>query len=120
MAERHYVCTHHEHMAAAELRDEPLDPWDYDVLEDVDAEGLESDALAPVEPQTVRVSVNERPTIPVPRASGIRLNKTRIPIPSATIDIVVCDLSRDPRSESYLAPALQDESPEARRLPRAR
>ena len=48
---------------------------------------------------------NERPTIPVPapRESGVRLRVARLSVPhvAATIDIVVCDLSRDPRSEEY-------------------
>ena len=52
-----------------------------------------------------RLSVNDRPTIPVPppRESGVRLRVARksMPMVAATIDIVVCDLSRDPRSEDY-------------------
>jgi hypothetical protein len=43
----------------------------------------------------------ERPTIPVPRDSGIRLQVERVPGSGATVDIVVCDLRRDPRSEAY-------------------
>ena len=48
---------------------------------------------------------SERPTIPVPepRESGVRLKVAQLPIFAATVDIVVCDLSRDPRSESYIA-----------------
>jgi hypothetical protein len=48
---------------------------------------------------------SERPTIPVPapRESGVRLKVSQIAWPAATIDVVVCDLSRDPRSEDYLA-----------------
>ena len=47
---------------------------------------------------------SERPTIPVPepRESGVRLKVAQLPICAATVDIVVCDLSRDPRSESYI------------------
>ena len=47
---------------------------------------------------------SERPTIPVPepRESGVRLQVAQLPICAATVDIVVCDLSRDPRSESYI------------------
>jgi hypothetical protein len=47
---------------------------------------------------------SERPTIPVPapRESGVRLKVSQIAWPAATIDVVVCDLSRDPRSEDYL------------------
>jgi hypothetical protein len=53
---------------------------------------------------------SERPTIPVPapRESGVRLKVSQIAWPAATVDVVVCDLSRDPRSEDYLArPALR-------------
>lgn len=52
------------------------------------------------------LSANERPTIPVPapRESGVRLRVARMSVPlvAATIDAVVCDLSRDPRSEEYV------------------
>jgi len=51
----------------------------------------------PPEPLPIR----ERPTIPVPRESGIRLQVERVPGPAATVDVVVCDLSRDPRSETF-------------------
>jgi hypothetical protein len=46
---------------------------------------------------------SERPTIPVPppRESGVRLKVSQIAWPAATIDVVVCDLSRDPRSEDF-------------------
>ena len=46
---------------------------------------------------------HERPTIPVPpcRESGIRLKVTRVPCVAATVDVVVCDLSRDTRSEEF-------------------
>ena len=48
------------------------------------------------------LSVNDRPTIPVPapRESGVRLRVARksVPLIAATIDLVVCDLTRDPRS----------------------
>lgn len=51
------------------------------------------------------LSATDRPTIPVPppRESGVRLRVSRksIPLVAATVDIVVCDLSRDPRSEDY-------------------
>ena len=56
---------------------------------------------------------SERPTIPVPRESGVRLRVERRLFVAATIDVVVCDLSRDARSESYVEaddPA-QNESP---------
>ncbi len=48
---------------------------------------------------------SERPTIPVPepRESGVRLQVAQLPICAATVDIVMCDLSRDPRSESYIS-----------------
>jgi len=47
---------------------------------------------------------SERPTIPVPepRESGVRLKVAQLPISAATVDVVLCDLSRDPRSESYI------------------
>ncbi len=47
---------------------------------------------------------SERPTIPVPepRESGVRLQVAQLPICAATVDVVLCDLSRDPRSESYI------------------
>lgn len=57
-------------------------------------EGDGGDALSP----------NERPTIPaVPpaRDSGVRLTITRVPFAFATVDVVVCNLTRDPRSEDY-------------------
>jgi hypothetical protein len=45
----------------------------------------------------------DRPTIPVPepRESGVRLKVARVAYGAATVDVVVCDLSRDPRSEDY-------------------
>ena len=47
---------------------------------------------------------SERPTIPVPepRDSGVRLRVARVAYGVATVDVVVCDLSRDPRSEDYM------------------
>ncbi len=49
---------------------------------------------------------SERPTIPVPppRESGVRLKVERLALPAATLDVVVCDLSLDPRSEDYTPP----------------
>lgn len=46
---------------------------------------------------------SDRPTIPVPapRESGVRLKVERVAYAAATVDVVVCDLSRDPRSEDY-------------------
>jgi hypothetical protein len=46
----------------------------------------------------------DRPTIPVPapRESGVRLRVARVAYAAATVDVVLCDLSRDPRSESYI------------------
>ncbi len=54
---------------------------------------------------------SERPTIPVPepRESGIRLKVAQLPISGATVDVVLCDLSRDPRSESYIAKEARDD-----------
>jgi len=58
------------------------------------------------------LSLNERPTIPVPtaREAGVRLRVARVPaVPvAATVDLVVCDLSRDPRSESYTTDRAED------------
>jgi hypothetical protein len=50
------------------------------------------------------LTASERPTIPVPepRESGVRLQVAQLPIAAATVDVVVCDLTRDPRSESYM------------------
>lgn len=47
---------------------------------------------------------DERPTIPVPapRESGVRLHLDRVAGGAATVDVVVCDLTRDPRSEDFL------------------
>jgi len=55
---------------------------------------------------------SERPTIPVPepRESGVRLHVAQLPICAATVDLVVCDLSRDPRSESYIPSRARDRS----------
>ena len=52
------------------------------------------------------LSATDRPTIPVPppRESGVRLGVSRVPRCAATVDIVVCDLTRDPRSEAYMPP----------------
>ena len=49
------------------------------------------------------LSENDRPTVPAPapRESEIRLRTTRIPSGGATVDVVVCDLSQDPRSEDF-------------------
>ena len=46
----------------------------------------------------------DRPTIPVPapRESGVRLKVARVAYAAATVDVVVCDLTRDPRSESFV------------------
>ena len=50
---------------------------------------------------------SDRPTIPVPppRESGVRLKVERVAYAAATVDVVVCDLSRDPRSEDHVSPA---------------
>jgi hypothetical protein len=47
---------------------------------------------------------SERPTIPVPAPleSGIRLKVAKVAWGAVTVDVVLCDLSRDPRSEDYL------------------
>lgn len=68
------------------------------------------------------VAVTERPTIPVPapRESGVRLRVARITAPpvSVTVDLVVCDLSRDPRSEEYTPDdQREEEGPHTMRQP---
>lgn len=47
---------------------------------------------------------DDRPTMPVPEAreSGVRLQVAKVAYGFAMIDAVVCDLSRDPRSEFYV------------------
>ncbi len=47
---------------------------------------------------------SERPTIPVPAPleSEIRLRVARVPYPAMTVEVTMCDLTRDPRSESYI------------------
>ena len=47
----------------------------------------------------------ERPTlVPEPRESGVRLRVARVsvPLPAVTVELVVCDLTRDRRSETYV------------------
>ena len=63
---------------------------------------------------------SERPTIPVPRDSGVCLKITQITLAGATVDTVVCDLSRDPRSEDYAPDRVGNVSPLRRRGRRAR
>ena len=45
--------------------------------------------------------ITQRETIPVPRESGIRLHAPRVRNAAATAEVVVCDLTRDPRSEDF-------------------
>jgi hypothetical protein len=47
--------------------------------------------------------ITDRPTLPVPAPleSGLRLKVARVTYGVATVDVVVADLSRDPRSEDY-------------------
>ena len=54
-----------------------------------------------------RLAARDRPTIPVPapRESGVRLKVSRVAYGAATVDVVVCDLTRDPRSESFVETA---------------
>jgi hypothetical protein len=63
--------------------------------------------------------IQERPTIPVPapRESGVRLKVSRVPWTAATVDVVVCDLTRDPRSEDYNALRAQLRTRGRRRRP---
>ncbi|MBX3225075.1 MAG: hypothetical protein KF795_31450 [Labilithrix sp.] len=65
---------------------------------------------------------NDRPTIPVPapRESGVRLMVARVPWSAVTVDVVICDLSRDPRSESFVPERAGNVSPLRRRARRAR
>ena len=76
--------------------------------------------------QVEELRPNERPTIPVPPPleSEVRLRVARVPWPAATVDLVVCDLTRDERSESYIdeadrAPASQNERPPSTSIVRA-
>ncbi|MBX3190365.1 MAG: hypothetical protein KF819_25420 [Labilithrix sp.] len=65
---------------------------------------------------------SDRPTIPVPRESGVRLKVSRVAFSAATVDVVVCDLSRDPRSEYYVPKSerfVQNESPPSTSIVRA-
>ena len=68
------------------------------------------------------LSANERPTIPVPppRESGVRLRVARVSVPlvAATVDLVMCDLTRDRRSEDYVPDdQREDELPQTFRQP---
>jgi hypothetical protein len=63
--------------------------YDETVVADVDAEAL---------------GIHDRPTVPVPPPpfeSGVRLGAVVISVVGATLDLVVADMSRDPRSESW-------------------
>ena len=68
---------------------------------------------------------NERPTIPVPAPleSEIRLRVARVPRAAMTVEVVMCDLTRDPRSESYIPEEErgrpQNESPPSTSIVRA-
>lgn len=61
---------------------------------------------------------DDRPTMPVPEAreSGVRLKVAKVAYGFAMIDVVLCDLSRDPRSEYFVDRTLgaRDDSPEER------
>jgi hypothetical protein len=58
---------------------------------------------APESDGTLRRKRSEVPTLPppaaTPRTSGMRPKRRSVPAPSATVDEVVADLSRDPRRE---------------------
>lgn len=56
---------------------------------------------------------SDRPTIPVPppRESGVRLKVSRVALSAATVDVVVCDLSNDPRSEDFAPITLRSGRP---------
>ena len=56
---------------------------------------------------------SDRPTIPVPlpRESGVRLEVSRVALSAATVDVVVCDLSNDPRSEDFAPITLRSGRP---------
>ena len=41
--------------------------------------------------------------VPESRDSGVRLKVAKVAYGFAMLDVVVCDLTRDPRSESYVA-----------------
>lgn len=67
-------------------------------------------ALGPPEDETVvadpeALDVHDRPTLPVPAPayeSGVRLAAVPISVLGATVDLVMADLTRDPRSESWI------------------
>jgi hypothetical protein len=54
--------------------------------------------------ETGELLASERPTIPVPAPleSEIRLRVARVPRAAMTVEVVMCDLTRDRRSESYI------------------
>ncbi len=58
---------------------------------------------------------NDRPTLPVPepRDSGVRLKVAKVAYGFAMVDVVLCDLSRDPRSEYFHAGNAPAEKPPA-------
>lgn len=53
------------------------------------------------------LGVHDRPTIPIPPApfeSGVRLGPKATALIAVTVDVVAADLTRDPRSESWVSP----------------
>lgn len=57
--------------------------------------------MPPADVETDEIPLNERPTIPAPRESEVRVLMRRVPWPSITVDLVTYDRRRDPRSEDY-------------------
>lgn len=68
-------------------------------------------AVAEVVRDGVELGVHDRPTIPIPPApfeSGVRLGPKATVLIAVTVDLVTADLTRDPRSESWVAPPEAD------------
>jgi hypothetical protein len=65
-----------------------------------------------VDDDEASLSIRDRPTMPappVPHESGLRLRAgSPSSFASAVVDVVVCDLSRDPRSESFRLHVVRD------------
>lgn len=91
-------------MRALGVREEPT-PDEVDTLVVDDLEFFGRDRVARLD-EPEEVGIHDRPTLPVPPPpfeSGVRLGATVISVTGATVDVVTADLSRDPRSEDFVA-----------------